>query len=95
MLAAIGGVPGVDHGCVRIKGTHSGSGWTILWHQGTELGHDSNGYFLRNAKTGSVYRFGQVISFGGGGLSSEMAAAQYPEVVRRCGPPYFSGWLPD
>lgn len=94
LLAALGGVPVIHRGCVRIKGSPSGSIRTVLWHQGTELGRDTDGYFLRNAKTGSVYRFGQVISFGGGAMPAERAAARYPDVVRRCGPPYASGWLP-
>ncbi len=94
MLSSGSGIPVVDRGCVRIKSTHSRRMGTVLWHQGTELGNDTNGCFLRNVRTGSVYRFGQVISFGGGEMPTEWAASQYPEVARRCGPPYSTGWLP-
>jgi len=92
LTAAFGGIPVVDRGCVRIRAGSSTS--TVLWHHGTELDRDATGYFLRNAKTGTGYRFGQVMSFGGGEMPREWVEAQNPEVARRCGPPYSSGWLP-
>ena len=94
LTAALGGIPVIERGCVRVASPTGDGSQTVLWHQGTELGKDSQGYYLRNAKTGARYRFGTTISFGGGEMPAEWAAQGYPEVVRRCGPPYSSGWLP-
>lgn len=81
-------------GCVRVAGAGSSGFTTVLWHRGAELERDGSGYFLRNAHTGAIYRFGQRIDFGGGQASREWIERQYPEIAKRCGPPYASGWLP-
>ena len=94
LTAALGGVPVVERGCVRIASPSGDRSRTVLWHRGTELGRDATGYYLRNAKTGTLYRFGQKISFGGGEMPQEWAERGYPEIAKRCGPPYASGWLP-
>ncbi|MFX1724038.1 hypothetical protein [Stenotrophomonas sp. AS1] len=94
LTAALGGVPVIERGCVRIASPAGDRSRTVLWHRGTELGKDSQGYYLLNARTGTRYRFGTVIAFGGGEMPADWAAQSYPEAVRRCGPPYASGWLP-
>jgi len=94
LTAALGGVPVIQRGCVRIKSQFGDASRTVLWHRGTELVKDSTGYYLRNSKTGTLYRFGTNISFGGGEMPQEWAERLYPEATRRCGPPYSSGWLP-
>ncbi len=94
LTAALGGILVLERGCVRIATPSSNQSRTVLWHQGTELGRDAQGYYLRNAKTGTRYRFGTQISFGGGEMPPEWAAQGYPEVARRCDPPYSTGWLP-
>jgi hypothetical protein len=94
LTAALGGIPVIERGCVRIASPSGDRRETVLWHHGTDLNKDSHGYFLRNSKTGTQYRFGTVIAFGGGEMPAKWAAQKYPEVVRRCGPPYSSGWLP-
>lgn len=95
LTAALGGVPVIERGCVRIHSPSADRSRTVFWHRGTELGRDAQGYYLRNAKTGTLYRFGTLISFGGGEMPPEWATQKYPEAVRRCGPPYASGWLPE
>ena len=85
----------VVRGCVRVALDRSPGFTTVLWHPGTELHRDRFGYFLRNADTGSVYRFGERIDFGGGTSSRESIEQHYPDIAERCGPPYASGWLPN
>lgn len=94
LTAALGGVPVIERGCVKIAAPGELGSRTVLWHRGTALGRDVDGYYLRNTKTGTVYRFGEPIAFGGGEMPREWAARGYPEVAARCGPPYASGWLP-
>lgn len=93
LTAALGGVPVVEQGCVRITSSE-GATRTVLWHRGTELGRDATGYFLRNTATGTAYHFGQQMVFGGGEMPKDWAERGYPEIAKRCGPPYASGWLP-
>lgn len=85
----------IDRGCVRVRSASAGQTRTILWHRGTERGHDSAGYFLRDARIGKVVRFGTTFSFGGGEMPEEWVQRDYAEVARRCDPPYGSGWLPQ
>ena len=94
LTAALRGIPVIERGCVRIASPAGDRSRTVLWHQGTELGRDSQGYYLRNDRTAARYRFGSLVVFGGGEMPAEWAAQSYPEAVRRCGPPYSSGWLP-
>ena len=89
------GAPVIDRGCVRIASASAGSVRTVLWHRGTELGQDREGYFLRNGATGRVFRFGREFEFGGGEMPREWAEHGYPQAVRQCGGPYASGWLPE
>jgi hypothetical protein len=83
----------VEKGCVKImSGRHAE---TVLWHQGTELGRDASGLFLRETHSGQVVRFGTTTTFGGGNLPEDYVARAYPELAQRCGPPYGSGWIGD
>lgn len=94
LTALSSGTLEVVRGCVRVAHGGASRFTTVLWHQGTELDRDGSGYFLRNAHTGTIYRFGQRIEFGGGTAPREWIERRYPETARRCGPPYASGWLP-
>lgn len=93
-MARASGTLEMVRGCVRVADAGPSGFTTVLWHRGTELGRDGSGYFLRNAHTGTIYRFGQRIEFGGGEASREWIERQYPKIAKRCGPPYASGWLP-
>lgn len=94
LTAAFGGVLKVDQGCIKVASPNGHSTRTVLWHHGTELGRDASGMFLRNAKTGTVYRFGTPIEFGGGEMPDEWVRQRFQNVARRCAGPYASGWLP-
>ena len=95
LTGAFSGVLVVERGCVRLLGRTPSSLTTVLWHNETELHRDGSGYFLRNSLTGTRYQFGRPIAFGGGQAQQEWIERQYPEVAKRCGPPYASGWLAE
>jgi len=92
--ASFHGVPIVERGCVRVKDAVDGVTRTVLWHGGTELGKDGTGYFLRSAETGRSYSFGSVVTFGGGEAEEKAIAREYPQVFKKCGPPFALGYLP-
>lgn len=94
LTAAFGGVLKVDQGCIKVVSPNGHSTRTVLWHHGTELGRDASGMFLRNAKTGTVYRFGTRIEFGGGEMPDQWVRQRFPNVAQRCAGPYASAWLP-
>lgn len=93
LTAAFSGTLTMVRGCVKVASDTTPGITTVIWHRGTELHQDRSGYFLRNSRTGAIYRVGQRIEFGGGEMPQKWTERQYPEVSKRCGPPYASGWL--
>jgi hypothetical protein len=92
-VAYWGGRLEVVRGCVRYVVTDSRA-YTVLWRHSTEFGLDRSGYFLRAPRSKTIYRMGQPMAVGGGAPTDEQAVARaYPEIARRCGPPYMMGWL--
>jgi len=92
LLAAYRGKLVVENGCVRLRpleGTHS---TTVLWYQGIELDRDKSGLLLRGGRSGKITRFNTLSEFGGGEAPAEYIERDYPEVARRCGPPYAFGY---
>lgn len=92
LTAAVTGRLVVERGCVKLA--HGERTTTVIWERGTELARDASGLFLRETHSGRVVRFGVETQFGGGQQSESYTAQAYPEVARRCGPPYASGWIP-
>jgi hypothetical protein len=95
LTASSSGVLKIVRGCVRVSAGQPSRLVTVLWHRGTELHRDQAGYFLRESYSGATYRFGERFEFGGGTASQDWIEREYPDVAKRCGPPYASGWLPD
>jgi hypothetical protein len=95
LTAAIDGKLVVENGCVKVRSPKAQQSSTVLWYQGIDLGRDKVGLFLRNSHTGNVTRFNVQAKFGGGSASAEHIRRDYPEVARRCGPPYAFGYPTD
>jgi hypothetical protein len=95
LTAAFEGRLVVENGCVKVRSPKTQQGSTVLWYQGIELDRDRFGLFLRSSHTGNVTRFNTPVKFGGGAVSEEYIERDYPEVARRCGPPYFFGYPAD
>ncbi len=95
LLAAFGGKLVVENDCVKLRYREGQKSTTVLWYQGIELRRDKLGLFLRSSHTGKVTRFNVPVAIGGGQASPEYIQRAYPEVARRCGPPYALGYPAD
>jgi hypothetical protein len=91
LLAAYRGEVIVENGCVKLRSPDGTLSTTVLWYQGVELDRDESGLLLRGPG-GSITRFNTLSEFGGGEASPEYVERDYPEVARRCGPPYAYGY---
>jgi hypothetical protein len=93
LTAAFNGEVVVEKGCVRVRHPEGKNSTTVLWYQGIELSQDASGMSLRDARSGRVLtRFNALTDFGGGTAPAEYIEQRYPEVARRCGPPYAYGY---
>lgn len=92
LTAAFNGKLVVESDCVKVRAPKSRRSTTVLWYQGMELHRDKEGLYLRSAHTGNIARFNVPVEFGGGSASAEHIQNTYPEVARRCGPPYAYGY---
>lgn len=95
LTAAFDGKLMVESDCVKVRAPKAQRSTTVLWYQGMELHRDKEGLYLRSAHTGEIARFNVPVEFGGGSASAEHIRQAYPEVARRCGPPYAYGYLAD
>ena len=92
LLAAYRGEVIVEKGCVKLRSAGGARTTTMLWYQGIELAQDEAGLFLRGGPGGKITRFNTLSDFGGGEAQREHVERDYPEVARRCGPPYAYGY---
>jgi hypothetical protein len=93
LTAAFTGQVVNEKGCVKVRHPRTERSTTVLWYQGIELGKDSSGMFLRDAQSGKILtRFNTITDFGGGTAPADYIGQSYPEVARRCGPPYAYGY---
>jgi hypothetical protein len=92
LLSAFSGELVVEDGCVKLRSPKGSRGTTVLWYQGIELDRDSSGLFLRVDGSEQVTRFNVSSDFGGGEAPTGYIDGAYPEVARRCGPPYLYGY---
>lgn len=92
LTAAFDGRLVVEDGCVKVHPSNAQRSVTVLWHQDIELRRDTKGLFLLTPRNGHVTRFDVPANFGGGLVSAARIQQTYPEVARRCGPPYAYGY---
>ena len=95
LTAAFEGTLVVADGCVKVRSLDGQLDTTVLWYQGIELVRDKSGLSIQNIHTGETARFNVPAKFGGGDASDEHVQRNYPEVARRCGPPYAVGYPSD
>ena len=95
LLMGFGGELVVENDCVKLRYRKGQQSTTVIWHQGLELGRDKIGLFIRNSHTGGITRFNVPVKVGGGDALPEYVQRAYPEVARRCGPPYALGYPAD
>jgi len=96
MTALLTGRPVVDGSCVKVEvADPRGDRITVLWHLETEMEKRGGELFLRNSLTGDVYPFGEELRIGGGQMPAAYVTREHPDVAERCGPPYWSGYLPS
>ncbi|MFO1474922.1 MAG: hypothetical protein U1F20_10755 [Lysobacterales bacterium] len=92
LTAAFEGEVVVENGCVKVRYPGARPSTTVLWYQGIELDRDERGLFLRDESGAHVTRFHTMTQFGGGEAPAKYIEKAYPEIARRCGPPYAYGY---
>jgi hypothetical protein len=92
LTAAFSGQVVIEKGCVKVRSPGARHGTTVLWYQGIALDRDESGLFLRVVHNGKVTRFDTPSQFGGGDVGTDDVETSYPDVARRCGPPYAYGY---
>ena len=80
----------VDRGCIKVE--NSGQMVTVLWYSEVQLAQKSPA-MLRDSSTGRTYRIGDQVRVGGGSGDPGTVNREFPEVARRCGPPYVVGYF--
>ncbi|MXO75048.1 hypothetical protein GRI40_07450 [Altererythrobacter aerius] len=85
LLAGVSGRVRIDGQCVTIAQASGGLPVLPLFYDGTTVGRDAEGYFLRDGQTGAVFRDGD--SFHGGGGTMPITVLDHRGNTRRGVPP--------
>jgi hypothetical protein len=85
LLAGLSGRVRIDEECVMVEPGDGGSRVLPLFYDGTTVGRDKDGFYLRDAESGAVFRDGD--RFRGGGGFMPIAVLSERGNTRRTVPP--------